>query len=460
MQVVFTKQLADTSRPVWLTSEGEVPAAFTDNMKKWLEAAKFTGKSGQFLLLPDENGEVKGAVFGMGSKDCDNPYHLYNLGELVEHLPAGSWHFASELEQPFLQSLAVLAAGYRFERYLKPCDKKLEFTVPAEVDLDELNNFATIISDSRDLVNLPSYDLGPEQLEQSVRKLLSSYDCKVEVIKGDELLEKNFPLVYAVGKSGKLHEEPRLIDVRWGDENAPKVTLVGKGVCFDSGGLGIKPSGAMVGMKKDMGGAANVVALARLIMSAKLPVRLRVLLPVVENLISHDAFRPGDVYTSRAGKTVEIGHTDAEGRLILADAIAYGDEESPEVLVDMATLTGAARVATGPDLPPFYTNDDAFAAELEEKSVSLVDPMWRFPLWTPYNKNFKSPIADMNNVTTDGFAGSIVAALFLKAFVKNAKVWAHFDIYAGASSQASKLPFGNEVQTVRAIFATLKNRYK
>ncbi|WP_370931702.1 M17 family metallopeptidase [Bartonella sp. DGB1] len=460
MKVIFNNNKPVDSKGLWLVYEDRLDDEnFSEEIKSWCKAANFTGKAEQFLLVPDEKCGVKGALFGMGKIDEKNPYAPFVLRKLANLLPEGSWYFHSKLTAPFLQLLSLAAAGYKFDRYLETCNKTIEIIVPEDISLEKLNLYHNITCDSRDLVNIPSYDLGPAGLEKSVRSLLAEYNGKLEVIKGEELLSKNFPLIYAVGKSGNLHEEPRLIDYIWGDENAPKVTLVGKGVCFDSGGLGIKPSGAMVGMKKDMGGAANVIALARLIMSFNLPVRLRVLLPVVENLISHEAFRPGDIFTSRMGKTVEIGHTDAEGRLILADALTYADEENPEILLDMATLTGAARVATGPDLPPFFTNSDDFAKNIEGESTALVDPMWRFPLWAPYNKNLKSPIADLNNVTTDGFAGSITAALFLQNFVQNAKIWAHFDIYAGASSQNSDLPFGNEVQTVRAIFATLKKYF-
>ena len=266
---------------------------------------------------------------------------------------------------------------------------------------------------------------------------------------------QNFPMIHAVGRASA--EAPRLIDMVWGDKDAPKVTLVGKGVCFDTGGLDIKPSSSMLLMKKDMGGAANVLGLASMIMAARLKLRLRVLIPAVENAISANAFRPGDVLTSRKGITVEIGNTDAEGRLVLADALALADEEKPEILVDMATLTGAARVALGPDLPPFYTQDDRLAGELADAASAAADPLWRMPLWKPYDAKLSSKIADMNNVTTDGFAGSITAALFLQRFVEKAASWAHFDIFAWSPNDRPHCPVGGEAQGIRALELCCRN---
>ena len=264
-------------------------------------------------------------------------------------------------------------------------------------------------------------------------------------------------MIHAVGRASA--EAPRLIDMLWGAADAPKVTLVGKGVCFDTGGLDIKPSSGMLLMKKDMGGAANVLGLASMIMAAGLKVRLRVLIPAVENAISGNAFRPGDVLASRKGITVEIGNTDAEGRLVLADALALADEEMPQLLVDMATLTGAARVALGPDLPPFYTQDDLLAAELSDAALAAADPLWRMPLWKPYDAKLSSKVADMNNVTTDGFAGSITAALFLQRFVEKAGAWAHFDIFAWSPNDRPHCPIGGEAQGIRALELLLSKRY-
>ena len=288
-------------------------------------------------------------------------------------------------------------------------------------------------------------------------RLMAEFGAEVSVTLGDELLAANFPMIHAVGRASAV--APRLIDLRWGASDAPRVTLVGKGVAFDTGGLDIKPASGMLLMKKDMGGAANVLGLARLVMGANLPVRLRVLVPAVENSISASSFRPGDILRSRLGKTVEIGNTDAEGRLILADALALADEESPEILLDMATLTGAARVALGPDLPPFFTDDEALASEIAQAGLALNDPLWRLPLWKPYAKNLGSKIADINNVTTDGFAGSVTAALFLQGFVSKAKSWAHFDVFGWRPQGGPLGPAGGEAQCIRALGKVLTERY-
>jgi leucyl aminopeptidase len=310
---------------------------------------------------------------------------------------------------------------------------------------------------TRDLINTPTNDMGPEAIEAAVRALAKRHKATVSVVKGDALLARNFPMIHAVGRASA--EAPRLIDMRWGPKGAPKVTLVGKGVAFDTGGLDIKPASSMLLMKKDMGGAANVLGLAHMVMAAGLKVSLRVLVPAVENSISANAFRPGDVLTSRKGITVEIGNTDAEGRLILADALAYADEEAPDLVLDMATLTGAARVALGPELPPFFTDDEALAAELTAAAVSEADPLWRLPLWNGYDQKYASKIADINNVNTDGFAGAIVAALFLRRFVRKAKSWAHFDVFGWSPVDRPHCPTGGEAQAIRAIERVLRDRY-
>src|SRR5690606_16089890 len=287
--------------------------------------------------------------------------------------------------------------------------------------------------------------------------LAARHAAEISVTTGEALVENNFPMIYAVGRAGLV--APRLIDMRWGAESAPKVTLVGKGVCFDTGGLDIKPASSMLLMKKDMGGAANVLGLASMVMAGKLPVRLRVLIPAVENSISAGAFRPGDILKSRKGLTIEIGNTDAEGRLVLADALALADEEAPDLLIDMATLTGAARVALGPDVPPFYARDEELAAALSAASVQTADPLWRLPLWRPYAEKLRSKVADINNVTKDGFAGSVTAALFLERFVEKAARWAHFDIFGWSPDEKPTCPQGGEAQGIRAIEAVLRQRY-
>ena len=440
--------------PIWLIEKGGVAAAdMPEAAKAWAHSNGFDGAAAAFLALPGADGKLAGALFGLGVNDDPLIY-----GKLAVSLPEGAWKFASAPALPELALLGFLLGSYKFGKYLAP-DKpaKIFLAAPQGVDVAAVARMAEAVALARDMVNTPANDMGPDAIEKSARAVAANFKAKVRVIIGPQLLKRNFPMIHAVGRAAS--EPPRLIDFTWGPKNAPKVTLVGKGVAFDTGGLDIKPSSGMLLMKKDMGGAANVLALAMLIMGEKLKLRLRVLIPAVENSISASAFRPGDILASRKGLTVEIGNTDAEGRLILADALALADEDSPDLLIDMATLTGAARVALGPDLPPFYTDDDAFAGELANASEQVADPLWRMPLWMPYERKLNSKIADTNNVTADGFAGSITAALFLKKFVGKAKVWAHFDIFAWNPADKPHAPAGGEAQAVRAIFQVLKQRF-
>jgi leucyl aminopeptidase len=315
---------------------------------------------------------------------------------------------------------------------------------------------AHAIAASRDLINTPANDLGPDGIEAAARHLADRHGASFSSIVGDQLLKQNFPMIHAVGRASTT--EPRLIDFSWGPDDAPRITLVGKGVAFDTGGLDIKPSSSMLLMKKDMGGAAAALALADMVMGAGLPVRLRVLIPAVENAISGTAFRPGDILPSRKGLTVEIGNTDAEGRLILGDALALADEESPDLVIDFATLTGAARVALGPELPPFYTEDDGLAADISRIGLAVNDPVWRMPLWEPYAAQLDSKVADINHIGGP-MAGSITAALFLRRFVTAAKGHVHFDIFAWNNATKPGRPEGGEVQAARLIYALLKERY-
>jgi leucyl aminopeptidase len=330
--------------------------------------------------------------------------------------------------------------------------------VPTEgIDAAEVSRIALAVAAGRDLVNMPANDLGPDDIEEAARRIAERHGGSIRAIVGDDLLDEDLPMIHAVGRAAD--RAPRLIDLVWGDEAAPKVTIVGKGVAFDTGGLDIKPSSAMLLMKKDMGGAASALALAEMVMGGGLPVRLRILVPAVENAISGGSFRPGDVLRSRAGLTVEIGNTDAEGRLILADALTLADEEAPDLIVDFATLTGAARVALGPDLPPLYTADDALAVDMLRLGTAIHDPVWRLPLWRPYAKLLESKVADTNNVSSGGFAGSITAALFLARFVRAAKAYAHLDIYGWNPSAKPGRPEGGEVQGARLAYALLRERY-
>ena len=419
-------------------------------------ACGFEPKPGRLQLLPGAEGGLAGALFGVADREAKGRDPLA-AGRLASSLPAGVYRFANPAHEPELAALAFLLGLYRFERYRADAGERARLVAPEGVDAARLEAIARAVAFGRDLVNTPANDLGPAAIERAAQRLAEEFGAACATTRG-EALARDFPLIDAVGKAAA--EEPRLVDIRWGREDAPKVTLVGKGVAFDTGGLDIKPSNGMQLMKKDMGGAAAALALARLIMATKLDVRLRVLVPIVENAISAAAMRPGDVFKSRKGLTVEIGNTDAEGRLILADALAFADEEAPELMFDFATLTGAARVALGPDLPPYYTDDEGLAAEIAAAAAAVADPLWRMPLWRPYETMLESPIADLDNAGSGGFAGSIAAALFLARFVSAAKAWAHFDIYAWNPKPRAHAPQGGDVQAARAVFALLEKRYR
>ena len=421
--------------------------------KKWAIANGFEGKSGQVLLMPGENGTVERVLFGFSGSD--NPL---NVGALAKTLPEGTYVLSDQFPDPYLSSLGWGLGGYAFSKYHAKDGKSAMLTLPKGVDAKALTREVEATYLARDLINTPANDMGPDELETEIRAVGKTNKASVTVTKGDALLKKNFPMIHAVGRASV--DAPRLIDLKWGNTKHPKVTLVGKGVIFDSGGLNIKPGNSMALMKKDMGGAANTIALAKMIMEAKLPIRLRLLVPAVENAISGNAFRPGDILPSRKGISVEIGNTDAEGRLILGDALALGDEEKPDLMIDMATLTGAARVALGPDLPPIYTDDDEFADHLAIASNETLDPLWRMPLWDPYQKMLASKVADVNHISTGGFAGSITAALFLSRFVEKANTWAHLDIYGWTPSAKPWAPVGGEAQGIRALFKTIRERYR
>jgi leucyl aminopeptidase len=353
--------------------------------------------------------------------------------------------------------LAIALGHYRFARYRQSAEKEIRLVVPAGVDAAELARIAQAVFLVRDLVNTPSNDCGPEEVEQAARDVARRFRATFRSTVGDDLLPENFPLVHAVGRASA--RAPRLIELNWGETQHPKIALVGKGVCFDTGGLDIKNSAGMLLMKKDMGGAAHALGLAQMIMDAKLPVRLQVVIPTVENAISGSAFRPGDIYKSRKGDTVEIGNTDAEGRLILADALALADESAPDLLIDFATLTGSARIALGPELPAAFTDDDELAASLARHAAAQADPCWRMPLWQSYRSMLESKIADTNNVSTSTFAGAITAALFLARFVERTNSWLHLDLFAWNPKTRPGRPEGGEAQTIRALFALIAERY-
>jgi leucyl aminopeptidase len=424
--------------------------------RAFADTAGFAPGAGQHLLLPGADGALAGVLFGLEDAD-DTSKDLLRPGALPALLPAGTYRFANAPHDTRLAALAFALGCYRFARYRKAEDKEIRLELPAGLDGADLTRITEGVALARDLINTPANDMGPPELEGAARALAARHGATFRAVVGDDLLAGNFPLIHAVGRAAD--RAPRLIDMSWGDTTHPKITLIGKGVCFDTGGLDIKTESGMLNMKKDMGGAATVLALAHMLMDRGAKVRLRVLLPVVENAISGSAFRPRDIYRSRKGLSVEIGNTDAEGRLILADALALADEEAPELIVDMATLTGAARVALGTEVVPFYTDDDALAAALSRSADAENDPLWRLPLWRPYDQMLDSKVADVNNVSAGGFAGSITAALFLRRFVSAAKAWLHCDIYAWNQATKPGRPEGAECQGARALYHLLTARY-
>jgi leucyl aminopeptidase len=404
--------------------------------------------------VPDAEGNLACVLFALEAAD-DPARDLFRPAALTGVLPDGTYRFANSAHDARLAALSFALGSYQFTRYRKGNGRNVKLAMPDGVDGEDLSRIAEAVALCRDLINTPSNDMGPAELEDAARKLAKQHGAKINVVDG-EALEKGFPLIHAVGKGSK--RAPRLIDITWGKDSDPKITLVGKGVCFDTGGLDIKPSSGMLNMKKDMGGAATALGLAHMIMARGLKVRLRVLIPAVENSISGVSFRPRDVYVSRKGLSVEIGNTDAEGRLVLADALALADEEKPALIVDFATLTGAARVAMGPELAPFFTDDDQLAGEFMAAGASEFDPVWRMPLWRPYDSMLDSKVADFNNVGSSGHGGAITAALFLRRFVE-AKSWLHLDIFAWTASAKPGRPEGGELMTARALYALFKARY-
>ena len=448
-------EMSNDARPVFLIGKKNLDAARGDErLRGWIEQSGFSASPGELQLLPGGDGSLFGALFGVGEDLSLTPLIA---GTLAKKLPAGDWYLDNPGEHALSCALGFGLGSYRFDRYRKKSAASARLVCPTSVDRTDLERVIDGCFLARDLVNTPVNDMGPAELENSLRELARAHGATVNKVEGDDLLTGNFPMIHAVGRASA--SAPRLLDLSWGDKDAPKVTLVGKGVCFDTGGLDIKPAAGMLLMKKDMGGAANVLGLASMVMDAGLPVRLRVLIPAVENAIAGNAFRPGDILNSRKGLTVEIGNTDAEGRLVLADALCLGDEEEPDLMIDMATLTGAARVALGPDMPPYYSHSDTFAADLDAAAADAFDPLWRMPLYGPYDRILSSPIADLNNAPPGGMAGSVIAALFLSRFVEKAAEWAHFDIYAWNPKEKPHAPVGGEAQAIRALYQMLCRRY-
>lgn len=423
------------------------------SLRRLAAAHDFQAQNGRILLVPATDGAIERVIFGIGDKA-----NAMSIGTLAQHLPAGDYRivFAPREFNTTLMATAWGLGAYVFDRYKKRKRAAPRLVPPEGADMAEASRTVAAAWLARDLVNTPTNDMGPDALHAAAEKIALEHGADFEAIVGDDLLTQNYPLIHAVGRAAA--QAPRLLHLSWGDASAPRLALVGKGVTFDTGGLDIKPSSGMRMMKKDMGGAAHVLALAQIVMEAKLNVRLDVFVAVVENSISGDAFRPGDIIASRKGLTVEIDNTDAEGRLILADALTRACEDKPALLLDFATLTGAARAALGPDVPPFYANDDALAAEFAAAAAETSDPIWRMPLWDAYDGDMDSPIADLKNTGDGGFAGSIYGALFLRRFVQ-APAWAHFDIFAWAPKEKPSRPAGGEAQALRASWAVIKKRF-
>ena len=420
----------------------------------WARTCGFVGRSGQVCVFPRPDGGIESVALGLG-KASDRSRGRFHLARAFASLPAAQYHLTDEPDELNLpqEALGVLLDQYRFTRYRQDggARQRPVLTAPNSVDAARAEAIAAGEFLTRDLINTPAADMGPQQLQLAAEELAKEFNAEFSTITGDELLQANFPMVHAVGRAAT--QQPRLIEMTWGTRG-PTLTLVGKGVCFDTGGLNLKPGASMGLMKKDMGGAATVLGLARMIMALDLPLRLRVLIPAVENAVSSGAFRPGDILTARNGLTVEINNTDAEGRLVLADALAYAAESTPDLMVSMATLTGAARVALGPDMAPFYTDDDTAARHLAQSAAQVADPVWRMPFHAPYETMIEPGIADLDNAPKGGFAGSITAALFLRRFA-GVQRYIHFDIYCWQPTAAPGRPKGGVGQGARALLGAL-----
>jgi leucyl aminopeptidase len=452
----FTQSSASATPIFPLTAEG-FPAWLAKqpaHVKQWAKTNSYTAKPDTVMVVPDAKGGIYAVVTGVEAKP-----HIWSLAFLPMVLPAGSYRIEGKFSPAQLADMALgfVLGQYQFDRYRKVERKKLLLAMPKDVDTAAIERRADAIALVRNLINTAPADMGPEDLAKAAQTIAKANGAKFEQIVGDELLKKNYPAIHAVGRAAP--QAPRLIRLRWGNPKHPLVALVGKGVTFDTGGLDLKPLAAMRLMKKDMGGAATILGLAQLIMQEKLPVRLDVLIPAVENSIDSDAFRPSDILQTRKGLSVEIGSTDAEGRLILADALAEADAQKPAIIIDMATLTGAARTALGTELPALYSNRDDVAQALVKSGKEVRDPLWHMPLWQGYAKYINSPVADITNSPNYAFAGSVTAALFLERFVSPETEWVHLDTYAWISEVQPGRPIGGEALCLRAVFNYLKKRF-
>jgi leucyl aminopeptidase len=462
---IVSAEHSASALPLYLCTEAELKALAAKlpaAQAVWLHAHQFEAERGRLLHLPGNEGELAGAIAGLGSGAGGEGALLWEAAALAERLPSAIYRLATPLSVAVATQFALgwLLGAYRFQRFksVKKSAAQARLVAPEGADLRYAHAACEAVSLGRDLVNLPANEMGPAELALAAQNLSERFAGQCRIVAGAELA-REYPLVHAVGRASTEARAPRLVDCRFARPGAPRLTLVGKGVCFDSGGLDLKPAAGMLLMKKDMGGAACVLALAHLILALELPVQLRVLIPAVENSVGSDAFRPGDILRSRKGLTVEIGNTDAEGRLVLADALCEADSESPDLLIDLATLTGAARTALGPDLPALYGSDEALVAQLAALSLEVADPLWPMPLWAGYEEDLSSKVADMNNMSATPFAGSIIAALFLKRFVSAARPWLHVDLYAWNPKERPGRPLGAEAQAVRALYELIHRRF-
>jgi leucyl aminopeptidase len=454
---------AADSRPLWLLTESELPRWLSEqpaHVANWIRGHAFQAERHRVLAYPGADGGIGGAVAGLGPLRSVGELKVWHAAGLSDRLPAQAYHVANELGQDAATHFVLgwLMGAYRMTRYrsVAPATPRAALVAPPEADLAYAEVAASANSFARDLINTPANDMGPAELAAAATDLAARCSARSSVIVGDELQARDFHLIHGVGAGSP--RAPRLIDLRWGNSGARKVTLVGKGVCFDTGGLDLKPSAGMLLMKKDMGGAACTLALAQMLMQLDAPVQLRVLIPAVENSIDGNAYRPSDVLRSRKGLSVEIGNTDAEGRLVLADALAEADVERPDLLIDMATLTGAARVALGPELPAAFSTDENLLAALRIRGEEEADPIWPLPLWAGYDDELTSKIADLGNVSAAPFAGSIIGALFLKRFVTATPSWLHLDLYTWNAKDRPGRPVGAEAQCIRALYRLIRAR--
>ncbi|MDB0032902.1 leucyl aminopeptidase family protein [Amylibacter sp.] len=455
----FAKK-SDTAIPIHIVETDKLMSISAKlNIEDWVKANQFDASLGQVLIIPDNNGSIASVLVGWGTKS-KRSRGRFHMGAIALKLPKGTYEILSGLSGKDLENahLAWILSTYCFDKYKKKSVLSAKLKASKEINTTRILIEAEGDFITRDLVNTPTNDMGPDALEKAFCNLALKHNAYTQVIKGDDLLKQNFPMIHAVGRASD--QEPRLLDMKWGDKNNPKVTLVGKGVCFDTGGLNIKPTSSMGLMKKDMGGAATVLGLAHMIMSLNLNVNLRVIIPTVENSISSNSFRPQDILISRKGMSVEINHTDAEGRLVLADALCLADEDYPDLLICNATLTGAARVALGPDMPPFFTDDEELAIQIQKASLEKNDPLWRLPFWNPYEDLIEPDVADLDNAPKGGFAGAITAALFLRRFVDKSKYFVHFDLFAWSQISKPGQSKGGACQSARAMLSVIEKRYE